>query len=68
MHGTSLATSLLGRRVRLHTSPPETRTDEGVIVTVYMDAEGMHYVVLMDGRLVNVADGGQLTVLRDPDW
>ena len=40
---------------------------EGAFVTAYLDAPGMHYVVLVDGRLVHVADGSQLTVLRLPD-
>jgi hypothetical protein len=43
------------------------RAGEGAIVTVYVDAEGMHYVVLVGGRLVNVA-ADQLTVLDDREW
>ncbi len=68
MSGTFLATSLLGHRVRLASPPADLSTDQGRIVTVYLDAEGMHYVVLVGGRLVDVADGGQLHVLPDPDW
>ena len=67
MNATSLATSLLGRRVRLSEPPAGAKAAEGVIVTVYIDPDGVHYVVLVDGRLVNVADGSQLTVLRMPD-
>jgi hypothetical protein len=67
MNGTALATSLLGRRVRLTTQPAGAKPDEGVIVTVYLDAEGMHYVVLVGGRLRNVP-AEQFTVLEHPDW
>jgi hypothetical protein len=67
MNATCLATNLVGRRVRLSEPPAGTKTAEGVIVSVYLDAEGMHYVVLVDGRLVNVPNGSQLTVLRMPD-
>ena len=67
MSATSLATCLLGRRVRFNEPPAGTKPAEGVIVSVYIDTEGMHYVVLVDGRLVHVADGSQLTVLRMPD-
>ena len=68
MNGAALVTSLLGRRVRLATAPAGTKADEGAIVTVCLDAEGMHYVVLVGGRLVNVAAADQLTVLEDPRW
>ncbi len=68
MNATSLATSLLGRRVRLSDPPAGAKAAEGVIVTVYIDAEGIHYVVQVGDRLVNVADGGQLTLLRMPDF
>ena len=67
MSGTVLATSLLGHRVRLASPPAGLSTDLGRIVTVYLDAEGMHYVVLVEGRLVNVADGDQFTVLPERD-
>ncbi len=66
MEGTALATSLLGRRVRLAAGPGGAKA-EGVIVTVYLDAEGMHYVVLVDGRL-KTTGGDQLTILPEPDW
>ncbi len=68
MSGTALATSLLGRRVRLAAAPAGQKAGEGAIVTVYLDAEGMHYVVLVDGRLVNVAAGDQLIVLEESEW
>jgi hypothetical protein len=67
MSGTTLVTALLGHRVRLASRPPGSETDQGRIVTVYLDAEGMHYVVLLEGRLVNVPDGDQLTVIPDRD-
>jgi hypothetical protein len=68
MSGTTLGTLLLGHRVRLASRPAGLSTDQGRIVTVYLDAEGTHYVVLVEGRPVNVADGGQLTVLPEGDW
>jgi hypothetical protein len=68
MSGTTLATSLLGHRVRLASPPAGSSADQGRIVTVYLDAEGMHYVVLVEGRLVNVPDGEQFTVLPERDW
>jgi hypothetical protein len=67
MSGTTLATALLGHRVRLASIPPGSSTDLGRIVTVYLDAEGMHYVVLVEGRLVNVPDGNQFTILPERD-
>ncbi len=67
MSGTTLATSLLGHRVRLASPPAGSSTDHGRIVTVYLDAEGMHYVVLVEGHLVNVPDGDQITVLPERD-
>jgi hypothetical protein len=67
MSGTTLVTSLLGHPVRLASPPPGSSTDRGRIVTVYLDAEGMHYVVLVEGRLVNVADGDKLVVLPERD-
>ena len=67
MSGSVLVTSLLGHRVGLASPPPGASTDRGRIVTVYLDAEGMHYVVLVEGRLVNVAGGDQLVVLPERD-
>ena len=67
MSTTCLMTNLVGRRVRLTEPLAGTSTAEGVIVSVYLDAEGMHYIVLVGDRLVHVPDGSQLTVLRMPD-
>jgi hypothetical protein len=64
----SLSTMLLGRRVRLRKPPSEGRTWDGTIATVYHDGAGMHYVVLIQGTLVNVADGEEFTVLDEEDW
>jgi hypothetical protein len=66
--GFSLATNLLGRRVRFRERPQGVRTDTGQITALYVDAEGLHYVILVEGRLVHVANGDQLTVLEDNDW
>jgi hypothetical protein len=64
----SLATNLLGRRVRLRERPPGARRDTGRITTLYLDAEGLHYVILLEGRLIQVDDSDELTVLEDSDW
>ena len=65
MSGSVLVTSLLGHRVGLASPPPGASTDRGRIVTVWLDDEGMRHVVLVEGRLVNVADGDKLVVLPD---
>jgi hypothetical protein len=44
------------------------RADEGAIVTVYLDAERMHYVVPVCRRLANAAAADQLTVLEGSEW
>jgi hypothetical protein len=67
MNATALATALLGRRVRLTGAPERLRAGEGVIVTVYLDGAGMHYVVLVDGRLID-ATAQQFVVLEHRDW
>jgi hypothetical protein len=64
----SLATLLLGRNVRLNVRPHDVPTDEGVIVTVYLDREGLHYVILAGGHLVDVPRGDQFFVLDEHDW
>jgi hypothetical protein len=61
MTGSALATSLLGRRIRLTTAAGEQKT-EGQIVTVYLDAAGLHFLVLVAGRLKEVT-AEQFTVL-----
>jgi hypothetical protein len=67
VQSSALVTTLLGRRVRLHQPPPGARSEDGEIVTVYLDGQGMHYVVLMNGQLLQVEGAAGFTVLRDPD-
>ncbi len=67
MNASAVATALLGRQVRRTAAPAGLRAVEGVIVTVYPDTEGMHYVVLVDGRLVH-ATAHDLTVLEHANW
>jgi hypothetical protein len=64
MNSSTLATGLLGRTVRLHEPPPEGRERTGQIVTVYADDQGMHYMILVAGRLVE-ADAARFTILDD---
>jgi hypothetical protein len=64
----SLLTNLLGRRIRFHEPPEGAQRKTGQIATVYVDGDGMHYVVLIDSRLIHVADGAAFTVLDDPDY
>ncbi len=68
MKNPALVTSLLGRRVRLHEPQSGTRDHTGHIVTVYLDEQGMHYVLLVAGRLVHAADAAQFTVLDEEEW
>jgi hypothetical protein len=68
MQNAALATALLGRRVRLHHKPEGAETTTGEIATVYADGRGLHYVILLGGRLVRVEDEGQFTVLPEDDW
>jgi hypothetical protein len=66
MNSSTLATGLLGRSVRLHEPPPEGKGRTGQIVTVYADDHGMHYVLLVAGRLVE-ADATHFMILDDHD-
>ena len=68
MKNPSLVTSLLGRRVRLREPAPGTRDCTGQIVTVYQDEQGMHYVLLVAGRLVHADSAAQFIVLEEDDW
>jgi hypothetical protein len=38
-----------------------------MIVTVYLDGRGMHYVILLGGQLVHVEGSEQFTVQDDTD-
>jgi hypothetical protein len=68
MNNSSLATALLGRRARLHEPPNWARDPTGEIVLVYLDDRGMHYVLLVAGRLVQADSATQFTVLEEADW
>jgi hypothetical protein len=68
MKNPALVTSLLGRRVRLQEPSSGTRDHTGHIVTVYLDEQGMHYVLLVAGRLVQADSANQFTVLEEEDW
>jgi hypothetical protein len=52
MNSSALATSLLGRHVRLHEPVPGTGERTGQIASVYLDGQGVHYVLFVAGRLV----------------
>ncbi|HEV3256981.1 MAG TPA: hypothetical protein VG013_08895 [Gemmataceae bacterium] len=68
MNGSSLVTNLLGRRVRMHGRPPGAEAHTGTITTVYLDRQGFqHYVILLDGRLVDVEGNESFIVLDDAD-
>ena len=63
MNSASMATNLLGRSVRL-TKPPEgCRTDSGTIALVSIDDRGVHFLVLVDGRLVLITDCADLVIV-----
>jgi hypothetical protein len=65
MNSATLATNLIGRPVRLRERPAGCSTDTGQITTVYINSEGLHYILLVGGRLVTVADPAAFTVLDD---
>ncbi len=67
MASTAIATILLGRRVRLHGRAGDAKVCEGTIVCVYLD-DGLHYVIMVDGRLVDVADASQFIVMPETEW
>jgi hypothetical protein len=53
-------------RVRLHRRPEGCATEVGQISTVFIDDQGMHYVVLVEGRLIHVEKSSDFSVLEDP--
>lgn len=63
MNSASMATNLLGRPVRLRDHPEGTGADTGTIVLVAIDEQGVHFLVLVGGRLVRVEGVDQLTLL-----
>ncbi len=63
MNSATMATNLIGRPIRLRERPAGCSTDEGQIATVFIDSHGMHYVLLVDGRLLTVDDPAAFTVL-----
>ena len=67
MSGAALVTSLLRRGVRLATRSVGAKADEGAIVTVYRDREGMRSAILLVGRLVKAAAADRLTILEDSE-
>ncbi len=68
MQGAILATNLLGRPVRFNRAPDGAESTRGTIVTVYTDGRGIHYIVEVDGRLVDVADAAVFTLVEEPTW
>ncbi|HJT76161.1 MAG TPA: hypothetical protein VJ739_03075 [Gemmataceae bacterium] len=65
MKSSTLATNLVGRPVRLRERRPDCPADTGQIATIFIDEQGMHYVLLVGGRLVQVDDPAAFTVLDD---
>ncbi len=65
MNSATMATNLIGRPIRLRERPADCATDTGQIATIFIDSGGMHYVLLVDGRLVTVDDPAAFTVLDD---
>ncbi len=63
MNSASMATNLLGRPVRLRQRPEGCSNDKGTIVLVSIDAQGVHLLVLVEKRLVPVADVAEVLVL-----
>jgi hypothetical protein len=63
MNSASMATNLLGQSVRLRERPVGCESDEGTIALVAIDTRGVHFLILVGGRLVLVDSADQLTVL-----
>jgi hypothetical protein len=63
MNSAAMATNLLGRAVRLRDRPPGCETNEGTIALVTIQGSEVHFLVLVDGRLVWVENGDQVRVL-----
>lgn len=64
MNSASMATNLLGRSVRLKQQPEGCRTCEGSITLVSIDAEGVHFLLLVDGHLITADSADEFTVLE----
>jgi hypothetical protein len=65
MNSATLATNLLGRPVRLRERLPGRTHDTGQIALIYIDSQGLHYVLLLGGELVPVDRPDQFRVLDD---
>jgi hypothetical protein len=65
MNSATLATNLLGRPVRLRERPVGLDSDTGRTAMIYIDSGGLHYVLLVAGRLVQVDRPEQFEVLDD---
>ncbi len=63
MNSASMATNLLGRAVRLRERPPDCSSDEGTIALVLIQGKEIHFLVLVEGRLVRVEKAEQLCIL-----
>jgi hypothetical protein len=65
MNSATLVTNLLGRPVRLRERRPGRAADTGQIAMIYIDQQGLHYVLLLGGELVQVDGPEQFQVLDD---
>jgi hypothetical protein len=65
MNSATLATNLLGRPVCLRERLPGHAADTGQIAMIYLDGQGLHYVLLLAGDLVHVDRPDQFRVLDD---
>ncbi len=63
MNSASMATNLLGRAVRLNEPPPGCGTEQGTIVLVLVQGHEIHFLVLVEGRLVRVESTEQVRIL-----
>jgi hypothetical protein len=65
MNSATLATNLLGRPVRLRERPVGFDRDTGQIALIYIDSEGLHFLLLISGRLLRVDKAEQFVVLDE---
>lgn len=65
MNSATLATNLLGRPVRLRERPVGADSEVGQIAMIYIDSAGLHFVLLVGDRLIQMERMDQFVVLNE---
>jgi hypothetical protein len=63
MNSASMATNLLGRAIRLKERPAGCSTDLGSIALVLIDAAGLHFLLLVENKLIRAESTEHFLVL-----